>query len=121
MQIPVNINGEEILIDEMIQEIIPLLNKLGYKTVFSCEGHIMLNEEGKVEEKHSPYIAFDKSIEIEELQKLLQPSSIHEFDNGIGINFNKCLQYDDVFEFNKSKIELWEDIKNKLVDLEKLN
>jgi len=118
MQVPVNINGEEILIDEMIQEIIPILNKLGYKTVFSCEGHIVLNEKGDVEERHIPYIAFDKSVEIKELQKLLQPSFVSEFDNGIGMNFNKCLQYDDVFEFNKSKIELWKNIKNKLVELE---
>jgi len=114
MQVPVIINGKKVLIDEMIQEIIPLFNELGYTTTWSCEGHLLCKN-GKVDERWVPYISFSNDVEIDELKKLLNPNVIYKFDEGIGFYFSA--PSDDVLEFNQQKNKIWKEIKEKLLKL----
>lgn len=53
-------------LDFMMGNIISLLNRKGYKTLFCCEGHVKgLEDHGHYEsERHQPYITFDPSIDI---------------------------------------------------------
>jgi len=60
-QVPVMIDGKEVMIDEKMVELIKVLNKVGLKTTASCQGNendvcqVMISWEDVKKVTHSPF------------------------------------------------------------------
>jgi len=107
---PLNLNGRQTYLDELVVPVIFSLNLLGYKTQYSCEGHYY---PGQI---LYPYILFKNTKENKKLlKKLIKKKSLKniiiDFENlTISANINS----NDVYDFNEKKIKFWKKFQNIL-------
>jgi len=110
-------NGGVYRIDELILPTVIELNKKGYKTQFSCSGHIW-DEDGEKDKLYGTYLVFKNADDLPKPPKSFRYKTVPQDDNiGMYLNDKRINSTDDIEKVYKKLLDINYELLQWAIDL----